>query len=47
MTQLADDAKRVYDANYSEGAPGQAAKDVNYEPSAMQQAWDFLGMDKD
>jgi outer membrane protein assembly factor BamD len=47
MTQLADDAKRVYDANYSEGAPGQAAKDVNYEPSAMQQVWDFLGMDKD
>ncbi|RQW81266.1 MAG: outer membrane protein assembly factor BamD [Methylococcus sp.] len=47
MTQLADDAKRVYDANYSEGAPGQAAKDVDYEPSAMQQAWDFLGMDKD
>lgn len=47
MTQLADDAKRVYDANYAEGAPGQAAKDVNYEPSALQKAWDFLGMDKD
>ena len=47
MTQLADDAKRVYDANYAEGAPGQAAKDVNYEPSALQKTWDFLGMDRD
>jgi outer membrane protein assembly factor BamD len=45
MTQLADDAKRVYEANYAEGAPGQAAKDVNYDPSAVEKIWKFIGLE--
>jgi outer membrane protein assembly factor BamD len=46
MTQLADDAKRVYAANYAEGAPGQAAKDVNYDPSVVEKVWKFMGLEE-
>lgn len=46
MAQLADDAKRVYEANYAEGAPGQAAKDVNYDPSAVEKLWKFMGLEE-
>jgi outer membrane protein assembly factor BamD len=46
MTQLADDAKRVYQANYAAGAPGQAAKDVNYDPSAVEKVWKFIGLEE-
>ena len=46
MTQLADDTKRVYELNYAEGAPGQAAKDVNYDPSAVEKIWKFIGLEE-
>lgn len=46
MTQLADDAKRVYEVNYAAGTPGQAAKDVNYDPSAVEQIWKFMGLEE-
>lgn len=46
MTQLADDARKVYQANYSQGAPGQAAKDVNYDPTAIEKVWQFIGLDE-
>ncbi len=46
MTQLADDARRIYELNYAEGAPGQAAKDVNYDPSAVEKVWKFIGLEE-
>ena len=46
MTQLADDAKRVYELNYANGAPGQAAKDVNYDPTAIEKIWKFIGLEE-
>ncbi|MDV3242814.1 MAG: outer membrane protein assembly factor BamD [Methylocaldum sp.] len=45
MKELADDAARVYAFNYAQGVPGQA-KDLVYEPSAMERLWNFLGLEK-
>lgn len=44
MNDLADDAARVYALNYAQGVPGQAAKD--YEPSAVEKIWHFIGLEK-
>ena len=46
MTQLADDAHRVFEQNYAAGAPGRAVKDVNYETSAMEDIWHFIGLER-
>jgi len=45
MKELADDTARVYAFNYAAGVPGQA-KDLVYEPSAMERLWNFLGLEK-
>jgi outer membrane protein assembly factor BamD len=47
MNQLADDAHRVFELNYANGIPGRAAQDVNYEPSAAEKFWKFLGLEED
>ena len=46
MNPLADDVKRVYEINYAQGAPGQAAKDVNYDPSVVEKAWKLIGLEE-
>ena len=46
MSQLADDTHRVFEQNYAAGAPGQAVKDVNYETSAMEDVWHFIGLEE-
>ncbi len=45
MKELADDAARVYAFNYAQGVPGQA-KDLVYQPSAMERLWNFIGLEK-
>ena len=47
MTQLADDVHRVFILNYANGVPGKAAQDVNYEPTAMEKVWKFIGLEED
>ncbi len=46
MTQLAADTHRVFELNYAAGTPGQAAKDVNYDPSAVEKIWKFIGLEE-
>ncbi len=45
QNDLADDAARVYAFNYAQGVPGQA-KDLVYEPSAMERLWHFVGLEE-
>jgi outer membrane protein assembly factor BamD len=45
MNDLADDAARVYALNYAQGVPGQA-KDLVYEPSAVERLWHFIGLEE-
>lgn len=47
LVQLADDTHRVFELNYAEGVPGKAAQDVNYEPTAAEKVWRFLGLEED
>jgi outer membrane protein assembly factor BamD (BamD/ComL family) len=47
MAQLADDTHRVFELNYANGVPGKAAHDVNYEPTAIEKVWKFIGLEED
>jgi outer membrane protein assembly factor BamD len=46
MTQLADDAARVFQTNYANGVPGQADKDMGYEASPIEKIWHFIGLER-
>lgn len=46
LDDLADDAKRVFELNYAQGTPGQAAKDFSYEQTAIEKVWHFIGLEK-
>ena len=46
MTQLADDAARVFQTNYANGVPGQADKDMGYEESPVEKIWHFIGLER-
>jgi outer membrane protein assembly factor BamD len=45
MNDLADAAARVYALNYANGVPGPAKELV--EPTAVEQLWHFIGLEKD
>lgn len=44
MNDLADDAARVYTANYGEGKSG-LTEDMLYQPSFAEKVWDFIGLE--
>ncbi|WP_348757013.1 outer membrane protein assembly factor BamD [Candidatus Methylocalor cossyra] len=44
MNDLADDAARVYAANYAQGVPGPARELVR-EPSVVERLWNFIGLE--
>lgn len=46
MPDLANDIAKVYALNYAEGTPGQAAKDMGYEKTAIEKIWHFIGLER-
>ena len=46
LVQLADDTHRVFELNYTNGIPGRAAKDVNYDPTLMEKFWKLLALEE-
>lgn len=46
MDDMANDIAQVYALNYAEGTPGQAAKDMGYETTAVEDVWHFIGLEE-